>query len=99
MQTKFTKVNATFYDSTETIVGRSWENTDPEKLASGETGTFDITLIYSEQIAKVASYSLTTESTEYALIPEFPAWTPLAVALAIIAVTTVTYKKKLQTKK
>jgi len=28
--TKFTKVNATFYDSTETVVGRNWENTDTE---------------------------------------------------------------------
>ena len=90
-------VFATFYDSTGTVVGRSWEYAEPEDLASGQTGTFDVTLIYEEQIAKVASYSLTAESTEYAFIPEFPTWTPLAVALTFIAVTMVVYKKKLQT--
>lgn len=88
-------VIATFYDSTGTVVGRNWEYAEPENLASGQTGTFDLTLIYADQVAQVASYSLTAESSEYALIPEFPAWTPLIVALAFLAATTIFYKKKM----
>ena len=55
-------VIATFYDSTGTVVGRNWEFTAPSDLPSGETGTFDVELIYPEQIAKIASYSLTAEA-------------------------------------
>jgi len=90
-------VYATFYDSTGTVIARDSENVEPENLSPDQTGTFDITLIYAEQIAQVASYSLTAESTEYALIPEFPTWTPLAIALTFIAIATIVYKKKLQT--
>ena len=39
-------VSATFYDSTGTVIGRNWELTAPSDLAAGETGTFDIELIY-----------------------------------------------------
>ena len=89
-------VCATFYDSTGTVVGRDWEDADPSDLAPNQTGTFDVELIYSQQIAKVASYSLTAESETYALIPEFPTGTPMLVALAIATLAVVVYKKKLK---
>jgi hypothetical protein len=92
-------VSATFYDSEGTVVGRSWEYAEPEDLSPDQTGTFDVDLIYSEQIAKVASYSLTAESLEYALVPEFPTWASLVAAVAVVALTAIVYKKRLQTKK
>ena len=92
-------ISATFYDSDGTVVGRDWEYAEPENLSPDQTGTFDVTLIYSEQIAKVASYSLSAESQEYAMVPEFATWTSLVVAAAFVAFAAVVYKKKLQTKK
>lgn len=92
-------VCATFYDSDGTVVGRNWEYAEPETLSPDQTGTFDVTLIYSEQVAKVASYSLTAESEEYAMVPEFATWASLAVAAALVASAAVVYKKKLQTRK
>ncbi|PVX26786.1 MAG: hypothetical protein CW691_00290 [Candidatus Bathyarchaeum sp.] len=88
-------VCATFYDSTGTVVGRNWEYAEPTDLAPNETGSFDVELIYSQQIEKVASYSLSAESENYAVIPEFPTWTTMIAALAIVALATVIYKKKL----
>ena len=90
-------VVATFYDSTGTVVGRTWENAEPSDLAPNQTGTFDVELIYAEQIEKVATYSLTAESENYAVIPEFPAWTTMLAVLAIASLAAVAYKKKLKT--
>jgi hypothetical protein len=92
-------VSATFYDSEGTVVGRDWEYAEPENLSPDQTGTFDVELIYSGQIAKVASYSLTAESQEYSLVPEFPTWASLVAAVAVVALTAIVYKKRLQTRK
>ncbi|MCW4016042.1 MAG: FxLYD domain-containing protein [Candidatus Bathyarchaeota archaeon] len=89
-------VCATFYDSTGTVVGRSWEYADPSDMAPNQTGTFDVQLIYEEQIEKVASYSLSAESEEYSVIPEFPTGLTMIVAIASIAVAVAIYKNKLK---
>lgn len=88
---------ATFYDAAGTVVGRTWEDADPTDLAPNQTGTFDVELIYSTQIAKVASYSLSAESEDYALIPEFPMLTTLFAGLVIAALAVVVYKRQLTT--
>lgn len=92
-------VCGTFYDSEGTVVGRNTVDAEPKVLSPDQTGTFDVTLIYPEQIDKVASYSLSAESENYALVPEFPVWTSMVIALAIVALAAVVYKKKLQTRK
>ncbi|MCW4034136.1 MAG: hypothetical protein NWF03_02090, partial [Candidatus Bathyarchaeota archaeon] len=66
----------------------------PSDLAANQTATFDVELIYADA-SNVASYSITAESENYALVPEFPTMTPLLVALAIALVAAVIYKKKL----
>lgn len=90
-------VIATFYDSTGTVVGRDWEWTSPSDLPAGETGTFDVELIYDSQIAKVASYSLTAEAENYAIVPEFPTLTAMLAVFAIATIAVVVYKNKLKT--
>lgn len=90
-------VCATFYDSEGTVIGRDTEDVDPTTLSPEGIGTFDITLIYPELIEQVASYSLTAESENYALVPEFPILTTIFAALAIVALTALVYRKKLQT--
>lgn len=92
-------VCATFYDSEGTVVGRDTQDVEPTTLSPDQTGTFDITLIYPEQIEQVASYSLAAEAENYALVPEFPVWTTMVFALAVVALTVLVYRKKLQTRK
>jgi len=90
-------VSATFYDSTGTVIGRDWEWVAPSDLAAGETRTVDIELIYPSQIALVASYSLTAEAENYALIPEFSTLTEVFAVFAIASIAVVVYKNKLKT--
>ena len=66
-------------------------------MAAGETGTFDIELIYPSQIAMVASFSLTAEAENYALIPEFSTLTAVFAVFAIASVAVVVYRNKLNT--
>ena len=68
-------------------------------MSPDQIGTFDIALIYPELVEKVASYSLTAESENYALVPEFPVWPTMLIALAFVALAMLVYKKKLQTQK
>ncbi|MGB9740857.1 MAG: FxLYD domain-containing protein, partial [Candidatus Bathyarchaeales archaeon] len=68
---RFTKAIATFYDANGTVVGEAWSYTEPSDITSNQTAAFDIELIYTQQVTKVASYSLTAESMDYALIPEY----------------------------
>lgn len=75
LNANFTQVFATFYDSSGTVVGTDWDFTDPTHLTPNEIGAFDVELIYTQQVIKVASYSLTAESTQYAYNPS-PSPTP-----------------------
>lgn len=82
LTSRYTKVIATFYDSSGVVVGEGWDYTEPSNIPPNGTATFDVELIYPQQVMKVASYSLTTESLDYALIPEFS--TQLIVGFIII---------------
>ena len=62
----FTEAIATFYDSTGKVVGTDWDYTEPLHLTPNQISTFDIELIYTQQVMKVASFSLTAESSAYA---------------------------------
>lgn len=92
-------VCATFYNSEGTAIGRDTEDVDPATLSPNQTGTFDITLIYPQLVEQVASYSLTAESANYAMVPEFPAWTTMVAAITAVAFAALVYRNKLQTRK
>ena len=64
-----TEVSATFYNSSGTVVGASWAFSSPSNLSPGQTADFDIELIFTQQVAKVAGYSLTAESNSLAFSP------------------------------
>lgn len=95
LTSRFTKVVATFYDSSGIVVGVEWDYTEPSDIPPNGTATFDVELIHPQQVMKVASYSLTAESSDYALIPELP--TQLIVSFIIITsilwVLIKTYKR------
>ena len=96
-----TEVSATFYNSTGTAIATAWAFSNPSTLAPNQTGTFDIQLTYTQQVAKVEKYRLTAESNALALtqevfIPEFSnLLIPLALLIAATAAT-LTLKRKQQ---
>jgi hypothetical protein len=91
-------VCTTFYDAEGTVIGRDWD-VGATDLEPNQIATFDSTLIYDELIEQVASYSVTAESENYALIPEFSVGTTMIAVLAVIALAVLVCTKKLQTQK
>lgn len=63
---RYVEAIATFYDSSGKVIGRDTSYTDPTNIAPGQTGNYDTELIYTQQVMKVASYSITVQSMEYA---------------------------------
>ncbi len=90
----YVKVIATFYDSEGIVVGEDFAYAEPSYLSPNQTGTFDIELIYTQQVIKVARYSLTAESHEYALIPEIPSFLILLSFMAATLLTVRAYRRK-----
>ena len=64
-----TEVSVTFYNSTTGVVGTAWTFTNPPNLAPNQIANFDVELIFVQQVAKVASYSITAESNSLAFVP------------------------------
>lgn len=95
----FTKVFSTFYDSNGTVVGTAYSYTEPTHLAPNETATFDVELIYTQQVMKVSNYSLASESSQYALIPELSSLLIWLTALTILAGTIFCCRRLLDYKK
>jgi len=91
---RFTKAIATFYDANGTVVGEASSYTEPSDINSNQTAAFDIELIYTQQVMKVASYTLTAESIDYALIPEYNQTTISLIALLALTLTLIISKRK-----
>ena len=70
-----TEVSVTFYNSTQGVVGTAWAFANPPNLAPNQIATFDVELIFVQQVAKVASYSMAAESNSLAYSP-MPSVTP-----------------------
>ena len=89
-----TEVSATFYNSSGVVVGASWAFSNPANLLPNQTATFDIELIYPQQVAKVASYGLTAESNALALIPEFSSFLLPSLLLVTMTLGLVFFKRR-----
>ena len=68
----YVEVIGTFYDQNGTVIGCDYTFTDPTDLAGGQTGPFKIVFMYEALSSLVSSYTLTAQSNEYSMIPEFP---------------------------
>ncbi|MEM1582458.1 MAG: FxLYD domain-containing protein [Candidatus Bathyarchaeia archaeon] len=93
------RVIAAFYNETGYVVATSYSYLSSQDLSPNETASFDIVLSFSTgRVPLVATYSLTAESLEYAVIPEFPSATILTTfltaALLITATANLTVKRK-----
>lgn len=63
------KITATFYDSSNKVVGTAFAFADVESLRPNEISPFHIILLYEEQVDQVDSYKLTVSSTKEILLP------------------------------
>jgi hypothetical protein len=91
---RFTKAIATFYDANGTVVGEASSYTEPSDISPNQTAAFDIELTYTQQVMKVASYTLTAESMEYALIPEYNQTLISLITLLALTLTLIVIRHK-----
>lgn len=82
----YVKVVAAFYDDTGTVAATAFTFSDPNDINPGQKAPFEVILIYKSRVTLVASYSLTAESDQYAIIPEL---STLIAWVVIIGVTTL----------
>jgi hypothetical protein len=87
------KVVVTFYDAEGTVVGAGQDSELDPILPPGRNLTFDAAL-YLYQLDKVAYYSVTAESDNYALIPEFQSLTMVPIFTTATLVAVVLSKRK-----
>jgi len=91
----FVQVAATFYNATGNVVATSFAYSDPRDIGVGQKAPFEVLLTYTNRVSLVDSYTLTAESNQYAIVPEFPTWTSIALVFTILASAMVIYKWKL----
>ncbi len=77
------KVAATFYDAKDTVVAAAVTPSSPRNLDPNENANFDIVLIYTSRVHLVTSYSLTAESEQYAIVPEYRALTGAVILIGL----------------
>jgi len=90
----YVMVIATFYNSTGHVVAAAFAYSDPSDIDSGQTAPFEILLTDTDRVSLVASYDLTAQSDQYALIPEFSP-TVIASLFIILAMFAVVFVKKI----
>jgi len=66
----YVKVIATFYNLTGHVIATAFTYSDPSDLDPGQKAPFEILLLHTDRVPLVASYALTAESSQYALVPE-----------------------------
>jgi len=79
----YVKVAVTFYDSAGHVVATSFTFSSPSDIDAGQKAPFEVLLVYTNRVALIDSYSLTVESDQFALVPEFSSF--LIPSLFIIA--------------
>lgn len=73
-----TAVYATCYDSSGKVVDTGLGFANPDSIESGNASPFDILITDSSQTSLIASYALTAQSSDYALVSSSPTPTPTA---------------------
>ena len=90
----FVKVAATFYDETGTVVGTSFTYSDPSELEAGQTAPFEVILLHKSRVLLTTNYSVTAESSQYAIIPEFPSLIILPLFMISTLLAAILYRRK-----
>jgi len=89
----YVKIVATCYDEMGKVVSADFTFSDPSDINPAQRAPFEI-LIEAERASFVSSYELSAESTQYALIPEFPSLVILPLFMIKTLLTVIVYKRK-----
>ena len=89
----YVKVIATFYNSTGHVVATDFTYSDPSNLSPGQKAPFEILLVYTNRVPLVATYALTAESNQYAMVSEFSSALIMSL-LMILSVIAIIFAKK-----
>ncbi len=92
MESRFTEVIGTFYDSEGFVVFVTSRFTSPSTIPPGESRGFKLIVNEPNQIPKIASRSLFAESEQYTSIAEWT-WSPIVV-VTVLALAVVAVRKK-----
>jgi len=81
-------VAATFYDSYGWVTGVSSSSSVPSNINPNQVASFNLTFMQLDLFSYITRYSLTAESNEYEIIPEFPInmIAPLLITLTLFVV-------------
>ena len=85
--TTFVKVIATYYNSTGQVIATAFTYANPDTINAGNTSPFDVLLVHTQRTPLILKYVLTAESTQFAIVPEFPSWFILSILLRARAYT------------
>ena len=78
-------VIATLYDNDGKVVATARAYTEPQYLRGGEEAPFLVSVTDKSQSRKATDYSLTVESEEYTVVPEFPLGSGLILAFSVFS--------------
>jgi hypothetical protein len=90
----YVTVYATCYDEAGNVVQVGGAYANPVDIGVNQNGPFSIWLDY-ENTDLINSYVLTTESENYALIPEFNSFLLTILAVSLISISLLLYKRKI----
>lgn len=85
-------VIATLYDIDGKVVATARAFTEPQYLRGGENAPFLLSVTDKSQSRKIQDYSLTVESEEYTVVPEFPLGSGITLACSVFAYLLLTKK-------
>jgi len=60
---EYVMILATFYDSDGKVVVTEWTFTEEDEIAPGETGTFELLMIYSDLVPQIDHYTLQVQGS------------------------------------
>jgi hypothetical protein len=88
----YTKVVATFYGGDGRVVAVAFTFTDPITVQPHSQQSFKLTLLSTTRSNIATTWSLDTQSNQYASVPEFP-W-PLVALIAALSLGVVAVRRK-----
>ena len=88
-------VVATLYDRDGNVVTVSKTQTQPDFLKPGDENFFLVPVFDKKQASNVVDYTITAESDEYSVVPEFPLGSGILLAVSVSSYIFLTRNPKL----
>jgi len=88
-------VVATLYDRDGNVVTVSKTQTQPDFLKPGDENFFLVPVFDKKQAVDIVDYTLSAESDEYTVVPEFPLGSSILLAISVSSYIAITRNPKL----